>query len=104
MAVHDTACVPALEEGRAGKDRYPAPLPAGAEAERGHSRSRLRSETWRSRGMERVRAFLEIQVRPDEEDACARVLSWRPRRPGAPTAGRSTAGGKILNLMPEGAS
>jgi len=104
MAVFDTACVPALEEGPAGTDRYPAPLPAGTEPEQGRCRSRLRSAMGWDRGRERVRAFLEIQIRPENPGAGARVLSWRPRRHGAPSARRSTAGRKILNLMPEGSS
>ena len=100
MAVHDTACVPALEEGHAGADPYAGPLPAGTEPERGRSRSRVRLAAGWGRGRERLRAFLEIQVRPDEPGAGGLVLSWRPRRHGTPSAGRSAAGGKILELMP----
>ena len=104
MAVHDTAGVPALEEGHAGTDRYPALLPAGMEPERRRSRSGPGSSAGRGGRRERVRAFLEIQVRPEEPGACARILSWRPRRRGVLSPRRRTPGGKILELMPEGAS
>ena len=102
MAAHDPPCVPAPEEGRAGTNRYPRTLPAGTEPLPGCSRSRVGSS--KGRGKERVRAFLEIQVRQDGPGACARVLSWRPRRRGASSAGRSPAGKKVLELIPEGAS
>ena len=102
MAVHDTACVPALEKGHAGTDRYPDSRPDGAR--RGCSRSRPGFAKGPGRGRERVRPFLEMQVRPDDPGPGARVLSWRPLRRATPSAGRNTPGGKLLELRPEGAS
>jgi hypothetical protein len=102
MGVHDIACVSFLEEGHAGADRYSSPPPARAGPRRRRFASRRRFKT--GRGRERVRALLEMQVRPDEEGAGARVFFWRPRRYGAPSAAWGAAHRKILGLMPEGAS
>ena len=85
MEVHDTACVPVLEEGRAGADPY-APAAAGAEPGRGRSCPGIRSLKRCGRGRERVRALLEIQLRPDDPGAPAPTTSlYASRLCPAPT-------------------
>ena len=104
MAVYDAACVPLPKGGHAGADPYAAPVPAGTEPEPRFSRSGVSSVTGCGRSRERVRALLEIQVRPEGPGAAAHVLRWRPRRRAAPSPGRGTPEDRILDRAAAGSS
>jgi len=96
MAVHDTACVPVREEGRVGADPYPTPAAAGTEPGDGHSCPGILLLARLGKGRERVRALLEIQLRPEDPGASPPDLPRTPRRIGSPPAGETALGAKVL--------
>ena len=104
MAVHDTACVPVLEEGLAGADPYTPPEAPGAEPGGGLSCPEVRSPARFGKGRERVRALLEIQLRPEARGASAPVSAARSRGAGTSPAGGRTPGAKVLPFPPSASS
>jgi hypothetical protein len=104
MAVHDTACVPVLEEGRAGADPYRSPGAVNTEPGIGCSCPGIRSVTRFGKGRERVRALLEIQLRPEGPGVSAPAFRRRQHRTGSPPAGESVPGAKVLPFPPPASS
>jgi hypothetical protein len=104
MAVHDTACVPVLEEGLAGADPYTPPEAAGAEPGGGRSCPGVRSPERFGKGRERVRALLEIQLRPGMPGASTPRFRRRPRGTAASPAEEGVPGEKVLPFPPAASS
>jgi hypothetical protein len=89
MAFHDTACVPPPPGGRQAVPAGPGPAPGETGSPPVRSIHPLRPVAGPAR-KERVRAILEMQVRPEETKAGARILSWDPRRKRAPDGNPSS--------------
>ena len=104
MAVHDTACVPVLEEGLAGADPCHLPAAAGTEPGGGRSCPGVRSLARFGKGRERVRALLEIQLRPGAPGDFAPSVPRRRRGMIPSPAGESAPGAKVLPFQPEESS
>ena len=83
MAFHDTACVPPPSPGsRAGTaGSGPGPGETGSTGARALHTLRPRAGPARE---ERVRAILEMQLRPEETMAGAHILPWDPYRKRPP--------------------
>ena len=101
MAFHDTACVPPPSQGSPAGTAGSKPRPGETESHRVETIHALRPGSGPAR-KERIRAILEMQVRPEDTMAGARILPWDPHRKRAPAGNPPSHGAALPEIRSGG--